>query len=257
MDSSADALQRYFLELSYDGTDYCGWQKQPKDISVQEVIESQLSKLHSNQQISVIGCGRTDTGVHAKHYLLHVDIPEIDDLEKFRFKLNRMLPDSIAIHNAYSVSSDWHARFSATARTYRYFVHHQKDPFLAGTSLYYPQKLNVQTMNKAAEFLLGMQDFTSLSKLHTDVKTNICTITKAEWVEDGEQRYFEITADRFLRNMVRATVGTLMEVGLGKIEPSDVKTILEAKDRGAAATSVPPQGLFLWKIEYDGLQKSQ
>ncbi|MDB2656470.1 tRNA pseudouridine(38-40) synthase TruA [Crocinitomicaceae bacterium] len=257
MDSSADALQRYFIELCYDGTDYFGWQKQPKDISVQEVIESQLSKLHSNQPISVVGCGRTDTGVHAHHYILHVDIPMVKDLEKFRFKLNRMLPNSIAIQDVYPVSKDWHARFSATARIYRYFAHHQKDPFQSVTSLYFPQELDIQAMNSAAELLLGTQDFTSLSKLHTDVKTNICTVTKAEWINDGKQFYFEISADRFLRNMVRATVGILLEVGVGKIKPSEVKTILEAKDRGAAATSVPPQGLFLWKIEYDGLQKDK
>ncbi|MCR9172670.1 MAG: tRNA pseudouridine(38-40) synthase TruA [bacterium] len=255
MDSNADALQRYFLELSYDGTDFFGWQKQPKDISVQEVIETQLSKLHSNQPISVVGCGRTDTGVHAHHYILHVDVPPIQDLNKFQFKLNRMLPDAIAIHSVYPVSKDWHARFSATARTYRYFVHQEKNPFETRHSLHFPQTLDVTAMNSAAKLLLGEQDFTSLSKLHTDVKTNICTVTKAEWVKDGNQLYFEISADRFLRNMVRATVGTLLEVGLGKMKPEEIKSVLEAKDRGAAATSVPPQGLFLWKIEYDGLQK--
>lgn len=257
MEPSADALQRYFLELSYDGTDYFGWQKQPKDISVQEVIETQLSKLHSNQAISVVGCGRTDTGVHAHHYILHVDIPAVKDVDHFRFKLNRMLPDSIAIQNVYPVSEDWHARFSATARTYRYFVHQQKNPFASRSSLYFPQELYLEDMNEAAQLLLGKQDFTSLSKLHTDVKTNICTITHAKWEADGNQLYFEISADRFLRNMVRATVGMLLEVGLGKIPPSEVTKILAAKDRGAAATSVPPQGLFLWQIEYDGLQKGQ
>ncbi len=257
MDSSADALQRYFLELSYDGTDFFGWQKQPKDISVQEVIESQLSKLHSNNPVPVVGCGRTDTGVHAHHYILHVDIPAVDDLDKFRFKLNRMLPDSIAIQDVFPVTSDWHARFSATSRTYRYFIHQRKDPFLSRSSLYFPQQLDVEEMNAAAELLLGTQDFTSLSKLHTDVKTNICTVTKAAWEADGNVLYFEISADRFLRNMVRATVGTLLEVGLGKIQPEEITSILKAKDRGAAATSVPPQGLFLWKIEYDGLQEDQ
>lgn len=257
MDGSADALQRYFLELSYDGTDYYGWQKQPKAISVQEAIELQLSKLHSNEPVSVVGCGRTDTGVHAYHYVLHVDLPPISDLEVFRFKLNRMLPDAIAIHKVYPVSNEWHARFGATARTYRYFVHQRKDPFLSRSSLYFPQKLDVSLMNEAAKLLHGTQDFTSLSKLHTDVKTNICTVTEANWKELDNQLYFEITADRFLRNMVRATVGTLLEVGQGKIAPQSIAEILNAKDRGAAATSVPPQGLFLWKIEYDGLQKGQ
>jgi len=257
MEANADALQRYFIELSYDGTEYFGWQKQPKDISVQEVIETQLSKLHSNQPISVVGCGRTDTGVHAHHYVLHVDIPLVKDLDHFRFKLNRMLPGSVAIHTIYPVSKNWHARFSASARTYRYFLHQDKDPFERNFSWHFPQELNVNAMNKAAELLLGTQDFTSLSKLHTDVKTNICTVTKAKWYTENEPLYFEITADRFLRNMVRATVGTLVEVGLGKISPEDITKILAMKDRGAAATSVPPQGLFLWKIEYDGLQKSK
>jgi tRNA pseudouridine38-40 synthase len=257
MEPSAEMLQRYFIELSYDGTDFYGWQKQPEDISVQEVIEAQLTKLHSNRPISVVGCGRTDTGVHASHYILHVDIPTVQDLKNFQFKLNRMLPASIAIHDVFPVSNDWHARFSATSRTYRYFLHQKKDPFVASKSWYFPQELNLQAMNDAAKLLLGTQDFTSLSKLHTDVKTNICTVTKAEWKYDGESLYFEISADRFLRNMVRATVGTLIEVGLGKIQPDTITNILEAKDRGAAATSVPPQGLFLWQIAYNGLQKSK
>lgn len=257
MEPSADTLQRYFIELSYDGTDYFGWQRQPKDISVQEVIEAQLTKLHSHNSVAVVGCGRTDTGVHAHHYMLHTDIPLVADLDQLQFKLNRMLPDSVAIHSISPVSNDWHARFSATARTYRYFVHQHKDPFASRKSWYFPQDLDVEAMNKAAKLLLGTQDFTSLSKLHTDVKTNICTVEKAAWTEEDSSLFFEITADRFLRNMVRATVGTLIEVGLGKIKPEEITSILEAKDRGAAATSVPPQGLFLWQIEYNGLQKSK
>jgi tRNA pseudouridine38-40 synthase len=257
MEPSADSLQRYFIELGYNGTGYFGWQRQPSDISVQEVIETQLSKLHSNKPVSVVGCGRTDTGVHAHHYALHVDIPAVDDLEQFKFKLNRMLPESIAVQTVYPVTHYWHARFSATSRTYRYFIHQRKDPFLSKQSWYFPQELNLPAMNKAAELLIGTQDFTSLSKLHTDVKTNICDVTTAEWSLKDGSIYFEITANRFLRNMVRATVGTLIEVGLGKISPEKITTILNAKDRGAAATSVPPQGLFLWQIEYDGLQKGQ
>lgn len=256
MEPSAEKLQRYFIEVSYDGTDFYGWQRQPDDVSVQEVIEAQLTKLHSNRPVPIVGCGRTDTGVHAHHYILHVDIPMIQDLDNFQFKLNRMLPASIAIHSAYPVSNDWHARFSASARTYRYFIHQKKDPFVARKSWYFSKQLDIQAMNEAAKLLVGTQDFTSLSKLHTDVKTNICTITKAEWQSDGDSLYFEITADRFLRNMVRATVGTLIEVGLGKIQPDEITNILEAKDRGAAATSVPPQGLFLWQIAYNGLQNN-
>jgi tRNA pseudouridine38-40 synthase len=244
-------MKRYFFELSYDGTSYFGWQRQPKQLSVQEEIENTLTKLNSNQHIPIVGCGRTDAGVHAHQYFIHVDHPSIPDLEQFVFKLNRMLPSSIVIHNIEEVDSMKHARFDAKARTYRYFINQKKNAFSTLFSWYYPQALDIEKMNQAAELLLGTQDFTSLSKLHTDVKTNICTVTNATWVKSAESDlYFEITADRFLRNMVRATVGTLLDVGLGKIPVEEVKDILEKKDRGAASTSVPAHGLFLWRIEY-------
>jgi len=244
-------VKRYFFEISYRGTKYFGWQRQPRSISVQQELEETIGKLYSNEIFPIVGCGRTDTGVHAKQYFFHIDLPEIDSLEKMVFKLNRMLSDDIVVHFIGEVDSALHARFSATQRTYRYFIHHQKDPFKTDNSWYFPQDLNYSEMNKAAKALLGTQDFTSLSKLHTDVKTNICTLTKAEWVMISDtESYFEITADRFLRNMVRATVGTLIDVGLGKIAVSEIKGILEAKDRSAASTSVPAHGLFLWKIEY-------
>lgn len=241
-------LKRYFFELSYKGTDFCGWQRQPNASSVQEAIESCLSSLNSNNQINVVGCGRTDTGVHAKQYFLHVDLPEMEDVDKMTFKLNRMLPDSIAIHRIFE--SDQHARFDAKSRTYRYFIHQSKDAFLHEVSWYFPQRIDLDKMNEAAKHLIGKKDFTSLSKLHTDVKTNICDVSEAHWVEQGEHIYFEITADRFLRNMVRAAVGTLLDVGMGKLNVDEVAKILEAKDRGEASMSVPPQGLFLWKIVY-------
>lgn len=244
-------MRRYFFELSYNGTIYFGWQRQPEQMSVQQEIEDALSKLNSNIPVSVVGCGRTDTGVHAKQYFLHVDLPEIPDTEQFKYKLNKMLSGNISIQRIYLVDPDLHARFSATARTYRYFIHQHKDPFLNEFSWHYPQKLDLEAMNEAAKELLGKQDFTSLSKLHTDVKTNICTVNNAQWIKVNEdQIYFEITADRFLRNMVRATVGTLLEVGLGKIDRQDLRQILDKRDRGAAAVSVPAKGLFLWKIEY-------
>lgn len=244
-------MQRYFFELSYNGSEFHGWQIQPNAFTVQEEIESKLSRLHSNASVKVIGCGRTDTGVHAHHYILHVDIPEISDTDQFIIKLNRMLASSIAITNVYPVSEDQHARFSATARTYRYFIHTKKDPFRNNVSCYMNQELDLSKMNEAAKYLLGKQDFTSLSKLHTDVKTNICDVRVAEWIQEDEHSiYFEIQADRFLRNMVRATVGTLIDVGLGKLKPEDIPTILKAMDRQAASTSVPAHGLFLWKIEY-------
>ncbi len=244
-------MRRYFFELSYNGTIYFGWQRQPEQMSVQQEIEEALTRLNSNVPVSVVGCGRTDTGVHAKQYFLHVDLPEIPDTEQFKYKLNKMLSGNISIQKIYLVDHDLHARFSATARTYRYFIHQHKEPFLNEFSWHYPQKLDLEAMNEAAKELLGKQDFTSLSKLHTDVKTNICTVNNAQWIKVNEdQIYFEITADRFLRNMVRATVGTLMEVGLGKIDRQDFRQILDKRDRGVAAVSVPAKGLFLWKIEY-------
>lgn len=244
-------MQRYFIELSYNGTHFFGWQRQPKQVSIQEEIENAFTKLNSNNPIQVVGCGRTDTGVHAHHYVLHVELEDLQDYNQLVFKLNKILPESIAIHSIKEVANDMHARFNAVSRTYRYFIHQKKDPFKQGTSWYYPQKLDFDAMNKAAQLLLGTKDFTSFSKMNTDVKTNICTVTKAEWMKvDEKNYYFEITADRFLRNMVRATVGTLIEVGMGKKNPESIVEILEAKDRGAASLSVPAHGLFLWEVKY-------
>ncbi|MBL1280667.1 MAG: tRNA pseudouridine(38-40) synthase TruA [Fluviicola sp.] len=244
-------MQRYFIELAYNGTDFFGWQRQPREISVQEVIEEQLSKLHSNTPIKVLGCGRTDTGVHAKHFILHTDLPEIKDKGLFLNKMNKMLPKAIVFYKVYEVDADKHARFDAKSRTYRYFIHREKNPFLVDQSWLLKKELNLDKMNEAANYLLGEQDFTSLSKAHTDVKTNICNITKAKWVKVSENDcYFEITANRFLRNMVRATVGTLVEIGLGKVQPEEMKIILEKKDRQVAAISAPAGGLFLWEVIY-------
>lgn len=243
-------LQRYFIEISYKGTDYFGWQRQPRQISVQEEIENVLSKIYSNQAISIVGCGRTDTGVHAKQYFFHVDLTEVIELDQFRFKLNRMLPNSIVVHSIQKVELTKHARFDAKKRTYRYFIHQQKNAFINDTSWLFPQSLDFDKMNEAALHLIGKQDFTSLSKLHTDVKTNICTVYEAQWVVESDSIYFLISADRFLRNMVRATVGTLIDIGTGKIEPEVLLEILAAKDRQAASISVPAHGLFLWEIEY-------
>lgn len=245
------SMQRYFIELAYNGKDFYGWQVQPNEISVQEVIEQALFRLHSNTGYKVLGCGRTDTGVHAHHFVLHVDLPIIENHSQFLFKMNSMLPDSVALHYIYEVELGKHARFDAISRTYRYFIHWEKDPFLNDRSWEQRHIPNFEWMNEAAKHLIGKQDFTSLSKIHTDVKTNICDVRKAAWVQTSETTaYFEITADRFLRNMVRATVGTLMDVGHGKLKIEEVRTILNAKDRQAASTSVPAHGLFLWKVEY-------
>lgn len=244
-------MQRYLIELSYNGSTFNGWQRQPNAPSVQQCIEECLSKVHSHQEITVVGCGRTDTGVHAKHYVMHVHLPEVLNVDHFLFKMNKVLPEQIAFHSIKLVTEDFHARFNATLRTYRYFIHQKKDPFRFEQSWYVPKRLNIELMNDAAKYLLGKQDFTSLSKLHTDVKTNICDVSVAKWTQiDEDSLYFEISADRFLRNMVRATVGTLVDVGLGKISPEEIVNILAAKDRQAASTSVPAHGLFLWEVKY-------
>lgn len=245
-------MQRFLIELAYQGKNYFGWQRQINQISVQERIELALTRLNKNESVTVFGCGRTDTGVHAKHYVLHVDLNESFETEILKHKLNRMLPADIVIFDVRKVHSSFHARFDAVSRTYRYFLGQEKDPFSADHCFYFPSKLNVEAMNEAAQFLLGKQDFTSLSKVHTDVKTNICTVSSATWVQTSDTNlYFEIQADRFLRNMVRASVGTLLDVGTGKLEATEIPLILEKKDRGAASLSVPAHGLFLWNVAYD------
>jgi tRNA pseudouridine38-40 synthase len=244
-------VKRYFFEISYNGRDYFGWQRQPKQISVQEEIESCLTKMNSNRSVEITGCGRTDTGVHAKQYFFHIDLEVLPDtLEQLVYKVNKMLSPNIAVHRAFEL--DKHARFDATKRTYRYFIHSRKDAFLHEQSWYMNQELSIQKMNEAAKHLIGKMDFTSFAKLHTDVKTNLCTVSKAEWIqlEDG-RIYFEISADRFLRNMVRAIVGTLVDVGMGKIQPDEIPSILNEMDRGSASTSAPACGLFLWEINYE------
>ncbi|MCX8486468.1 MAG: tRNA pseudouridine(38-40) synthase TruA [Crocinitomicaceae bacterium] len=249
-------MQRYFVQVSYRGTAYNGWQFQPNAPSVQETIERCFSKVFGNTAIPIVGCGRTDAGVHAKSYFFHVDLPQVWDEQHLCFKLNRMLPPDISAIQAMKVSSEFHARFHATKRTYRYFLHQHKDPFQLDQSWYFQQQLDFSAMNTAAQRLLGTKDFGSFSKLHTVVKPNICTVFHAEWVQTEDQWYFEISANRFLRNMVRAIVGTLIEVGLGNLTIADIDAIIEAKDRGQAAVSVPAHGLFLWDIVYPTLTEN-
>ena len=242
--------QRYFLQLSYKGTHYHGWQIQPNAISVQEVMEDALSKI-LREKIAVVGAGRTDTGVHAKNYILHFNtekpIPENLDIV---YKLNSFLPSDIAVHKVWEVGADDHARFSATSRTYHYCISTEKDPFGTETSHKYLKPLNVEMMNEAADKLFQFEDFTSFSRLHTDVKTNNCKIMQAEWIKRGNELVFVVKADRFLRNMVRAIVGTLLEVGMDKLSIEQFCEIIERKDRGAAGASAPSQGLFLVEITY-------
>lgn len=241
---------RYALELAYRGTNYHGWQIQPNAASVQEEVERRLTQLMGNNPVSVVGCGRTDTGVHASYYVLHVDLDKCLDTNQLVYKLNKMLPDDIAVFSAQPVSSEFHARFSAVSRTYHYFVHRKKDAFLLD-SYYLAAEIDFQAMNEAADVLFGTRDFTSFSKLHTDVKTNICTVSEAKWNQfSADSWYFEITADRFLRNMVRAVVGTLLDVGFGNLNKEDLLQIIASKDRGEAKLSVPAKGLFLVDIQY-------
>ncbi|MDE6276514.1 MAG: tRNA pseudouridine(38-40) synthase TruA [Muribaculaceae bacterium] len=252
---------RWFIDLSYLGGAYHGWQVQPGAITVQEVLERALSTLFRCDKVAVTGAGRTDAGVNARRMIAHVDLPDDFDAASRRFlkAVNSLCGRDIAVYSFTPVAPDAHARFDATERTYRYFVHTAKNPFaeLGGLSWRAPFTLDFEAMNRAGDFLLGIRDFTSFSKLHTDVKTNICDLRKARWERlsgregDNEGRwYFEITADRFLRNMVRAVVGTLVDVGRGKMQPEDIIKILEAKNRSFAGTSMPGEALFLWDVKY-------
>jgi tRNA pseudouridine38-40 synthase len=247
-----DAMtQRYFLQLSYKGTNYHGWQIQPNAISVQEELEKALSTI-LREEITLVGAGRTDTGVHASFFVLHFESGNETLNSNFVYKLNRFLPSDIAVQKIWKVKEDMHARFSAISRTYKYYISTQKNPFKVETSFQFTQKLDVDKMNEAALVLFEFEDFTSFSRLHTDVKTNNCKIYFAEWKVEKEQLVFTIKADRFLRNMVRAIVGTLLEVGKGKLTINEFRKIIERKDRGAAGASAPAQGLFLVNIEYPG-----
>lgn len=241
---------RLFFQSSYDGTNYSGWQKQRNASSIQEEIEKRLTQLFHNNKVDIVGCGRTDAGVHAKQTYFHVDLEPLYSFEELCFKLNNMLPSDIAIEKIFEVDQEAHARFDATKRTYQYFIHKKKLPFLQNISWYLPRSVSIEKMNEAAQFLLGRQDFTSFSKLHTDVNNNFCEIYSAEWKVVGEQMCFEISANRFLRNMVRAIVGTLIEIGLGNLEVNEMKEIINIKDRGKAGFSVPARGLFLTEVSY-------
>ncbi len=244
-------MTRYFFEISYNGTPYYGWQQQVGQVSIQEVLQKELNKIFQQQEIEIVGCGRTDKGVHAKQFFFHVDFTYEIETENLAYKLNKMLPNSISVARIFSVKSDLHARFSAKKRTYRYFIHHQKDPFLSEFSTYFQHKVDLSTMNESCKYLLGKQDFSSFAKIHTDVKTHICTVYHAQWIEQENQLIFEISADRFLRNMVRAIVGTMLDIGTKKIVPDNLPVIIDQKNRSAASKSVSPNGLFLWKVEYD------
>lgn len=241
---------RYFITLSYDGTRFHGWQIQPNGTTVQEELQKALSVL-LRQDVSVTGAGRTDTGVHARMMVAHFDIDSEIDGVQLAYKLNKFLPSDIAIQKIEQVADDMHARFSATSRTYHYYIHTAKSPFLRHYSceLHYP--LDFPKMNEAARQLLEYDDFGAFCKAHADVKTTLCKVTKAEWHQtSADTWYFEITANRFLRNMVRAVVGTLIEVGRGRLSLDDFRRVVEGKRRTEAGESMPGNALFLERIEY-------
>ena len=241
---------RYFILFSYDGAAYHGWQVQPNGSSVQETLENALSTI-LRTEISIVGAGRTDTGVHAKMMIAHFDTDVKFDAKELPRRLNCFLPADIAIQKIEQVADDLHARFSATKRSYEYHLVTEKCVFSTETAYFYPGVLDFEAMNEAAAKLFDYIDFTSFSKLHTDVKTNNCTITHAQWTQIDEHKWvFTITANRFLRNMVRAIVGTLLQVGSQKITIDDFKRIIESKDRCQAGTSAPAHALFLTNVEY-------
>ena len=244
-------MQRYFIYLAYDGTRYHGWQIQPNGDSVQQQLMEALQTLLRREVVEVTGAGRTDTGVHAKLMVAHFDYDKAVNCTMLADKLNRLLPPDISVFKVEPVDAEMHARFSAKARRYEYYVTTAKSPFMRQYRYKLHKAPDFELMNQAAKLLLQVEDFTSFSKLHTDVKTNICHVTRAEWSQVDEVTWvFNIQADRFLRNMVRAIVGTLLEVGYGKLTLEDFQQVIQQKDRCSAGMSVPAQGLFLADIQY-------
>ena len=241
---------RYFITFSYDGTAYHGWQIQPHSVTVQEELQKALSTL-MRKPMEGVGAGRTDTGVHARKMIAHFDHDEVLDCFQLVYKLNKLLPRDIAVQHVEPVADDMHARFSAKSRTYHYYVHLDKNPFLRSYSWQVYGNPDFELMNRAARVLMEYKDFTSFSKVNTDTKTNDCTITEARWDRVGEDQWrFTVTANRFLRNMVRAIVGTLMEVGRGRMTIEQLRSVIEAKDRCRAGDSVPGNALFLVEVLY-------
>ena len=242
---------RYFIFISYKGTSYHGWQLQPNSVTVQKIIDNALSVV-LNEAVTTTGAGRTDTGVHASFFCAHFDSisPDLNIKKNLVFRLNRFLPEDISVRAIRKVLPDANARFSAVSRTYKYYISRTKDPFFNSSSWFLHGDIDIETMNKACSILLRHIDFTSFSKLHSGSKTNNCNIYLAFWTEEENRLVFTIKADRFLRNMVRAIVGTLVEIGFRKMNPDGFEEIIVARDRCRAGTSAPAKGLFLTDIEY-------
>lgn len=243
-------MQRYFIYLSYDGTAYHGWQIQPNGNSVQEELQRALSTL-LRKDTEIVGAGRTDAGVHARLMVAHFETDAAFKCEQLAYKLNRLLPKDISVSRIQPVAPDMHARFSAVRRTYHYYIHLQKDPFQRFFSCEMHYDLDFSLMNEAAAHLIECSDFAAFCKTHTDVKTTICRVSRAEWIDDGNGCWhFVISADRFLRNMVRAVVGTLVEVGRHRMTLEQFYTVVEGKNRCNAGESMPGNALFLEDIKY-------
>jgi tRNA pseudouridine38-40 synthase len=240
---------RYFFEIAYKGANYRGWQTQINAITVQEVVEDALSKLIGSKT-EIIGSGRTDAGVHCEQQFFHADIEKEIVLKDFQHRLNVLLPRDISIQSIRNVKDNASARFDAVSRTYQYRITLIKNPLLDGLALHYFKSASIPTMNKAAALLLGEHNFQCFSKVKTNVNHFLCDITKAEWKQKGDRLEFTITANRFLRGMVRAIVGTLLDVGTGKMTIKDFQGIINSKDRKQAGQNVPPEGLFLTKVKY-------
>lgn len=245
-------MNRYFLKLAFDGTCYHGWQIQKNAVSIQQLLNKSLSLLLS-EDIMLTGAGRTDAGVHAREYFAHFDLEQGLDQparKKLVYKLNRFLPNDVVVYDVIPVKPGVNARFSATGRTYKYYIHTFKDPFRDKYSQYLYGRISLELMNAGAAILVKTHDFTSFSKADTDTKTNICKVDSAFWTREGNDLVFTIRADRFLRNMVRAIVGTLLDLGKGKITLTDLQQIISSHNRSDAGESVVAKGLFLEKIEY-------
>jgi tRNA pseudouridine38-40 synthase len=242
---------RYFIFISYKGTSYHGWQVQPNSVTVQKILDEALSTI-LNEKIPTTGAGRTDTGVHAKVFCAHFDAssPDLTSKKNLVYRLNRFLPKDISVSRIIKVDTEAHARFSAISRTYRYNITRVKDPFWDEDSWFIHGKIDINAMNEVCGLLLNYNDFTSFSRLHSDTKTNLCRIFYAVWEEADDRMVFTIKADRFLRNMVRALVGTMVEVGTGKMTLKQFEDIIQAKDRCRAGKSAPAKGLLLIDIEY-------
>ncbi|WP_299679554.1 tRNA pseudouridine(38-40) synthase TruA [uncultured Dokdonia sp.] len=244
---------RYFIQLSYNGTPYHGWQRQPNAVTVQQTIEEALSTL-LRTPTTIMGAGRTDTGVHAQMMYAHVDMGDTDfdkaDITKLTYKLNSFLPPSIAIIKIIPVTAAAHARFDATHRSYIYRVSPSKNPFTQERAFYYKIPLDVERMQEASDILLTYSDFECFSRSNTDVNTYLCDIKEASWSQVDDEYHFKITADRFLRNMVRAVVGTLIEIGQGKKTVSWMHEVIKGKNRSLAGASAPAHGLYLTDIGY-------